>query len=291
MEKQLFSKIFLVLGRPCPGFLSMDQLPPFVIVKNSSGVLVLNGFMPPMVRSVAKWMNITEPEDNYGTWKNNTWSGMIGMLYRNEVDLILNPIIPKASILEFAHFTNPIIIDAYTILSGKKIQEPGLFLYFKVLDTTVWIAMVATAIVLGFTSTTIYKRVLMPKDFSWIQMIRQYSWHFLSYALRQNPTEKYLLRSNKTRLQAFLPLIATLWILGIGLIMSSFQSLLVSKLTIRESQPFVDSMDEFVNTDSTIGIAPVEIQLGDVLENYHTHLEEEYANYRKPPDGADSTSQ
>ncbi|GFX60412.1 acetoacetyl-CoA synthetase [Trichonephila clavipes] len=25
--------------------------------------------------------------------------------------------------------------------------------------------------------------------------------------------------------------------------------------------------------------------------NYHTHLEEEYANYRKPPDGADSTSQ
>ncbi|GFR24073.1 lig_chan-Glu_bd domain-containing protein [Trichonephila clavata] len=209
---------------------------------------------------------IREPEDNYGTWKNNTWSGMIGMLYRNEVDLILNPIIPKASILEFAHFTNPIIIDAYTILSGKKIQEPGLFLYFKVLDTTVWIAMVATAIVLGFTSTTIYKRVLMPKDFSWIRMIRQYSWHFLSYALRQNPTEKYLLRSNKTRLQAFLPLIATLWILGIGLIMSSFQSLLVSKLTIRESQPFVDSMDEFVNTDSTIGIAPVEIQLGDVLE-------------------------
>ncbi|GFU53804.1 acyl-CoA synthetase family member 2, mitochondrial [Trichonephila clavipes] len=26
-------------------------------------------------------------------------------------------------------------------------------------------------------------------------------------------------------------------------------------------------------------------------KNYHTHLEEEYANYRKPPDGADSTSQ
>ncbi|GFV49220.1 retrovirus-related Pol polyprotein from transposon 412 [Trichonephila clavipes] len=26
-------------------------------------------------------------------------------------------------------------------------------------------------------------------------------------------------------------------------------------------------------------------------KNYHKHLEEEYANYRKPPDGADSTSQ
>ncbi|GFW90003.1 acyl-CoA synthetase family member 2, mitochondrial [Trichonephila clavipes] len=28
----------------------------------------------------------------------------------------------------------------------------------------------------------------------------------------------------------------------------------------------------------------------DVSRNYHTHLEEEYTNYRKPPDGADSTS-
>ncbi|GFV62509.1 acyl-CoA synthetase family member 2, mitochondrial [Trichonephila clavipes] len=27
------------------------------------------------------------------------------------------------------------------------------------------------------------------------------------------------------------------------------------------------------------------------VKNYQTHLEEEYANYRKPPDGADSTSQ
>ncbi|GFV84755.1 hypothetical protein TNCV_4297371 [Trichonephila clavipes] len=26
----------------------------------------------------------------------------------------------------------------------------------------------------------------------------------------------------------------------------------------------------------------------NALLNYHTHLEEEYANYRKPPDGADS---
>ncbi|GFT41453.1 hypothetical protein TNCV_3942191 [Trichonephila clavipes] len=25
--------------------------------------------------------------------------------------------------------------------------------------------------------------------------------------------------------------------------------------------------------------------------NYHTHLEEEYANYRKPPNGVNSTSQ
>ncbi|GFU81030.1 transposable element Tcb2 transposase [Trichonephila clavipes] len=33
------------------------------------------------------------------------------------------------------------------------------------------------------------------------------------------------------------------------------------------------------------------LKLELVYANFHTHLEEEYANYRKPPDGADSTSQ
>ncbi|GIY87091.1 lig_chan-Glu_bd domain-containing protein [Caerostris darwini] len=85
--------------------------------------------MPHIVKSVAKWMNITlsfikEPEDNYGSWVNNTWNGMVGMLYRNEVDLILNPIMPKDKILEFAYFTNPVTVDAYTILSGKESVDP-----------------------------------------------------------------------------------------------------------------------------------------------------------------------
>ncbi|GFU96443.1 acyl-CoA synthetase family member 2, mitochondrial [Trichonephila clavipes] len=31
-------------------------------------------------------------------------------------------------------------------------------------------------------------------------------------------------------------------------------------------------------------------EAGNLQKNYHTHLEEQYANYRKPPDGADSTS-
>ncbi|GFV70709.1 BRCA1-associated protein [Trichonephila clavipes] len=45
-----------------------------------------------------------------------------------------------------------------------------------------------------------------------------------------------------------------------------------------------DEIDVFVvNEDEEGGI-------NDATENYHTHLEEEYANYRKPPDGADITA-
>ncbi|PRD22696.1 UNVERIFIED_CONTAM: hypothetical protein NCL1_48445 [Trichonephila clavipes] len=35
----------------------------------------------------------------------------------------------------------------------------------------------------------------------------------------------------------------------------------------------------------------VQLAIGSSPKNYHTHLEEEYANYREPPDGADNTSQ
>ncbi|CAL1284858.1 unnamed protein product, partial [Larinioides sclopetarius] len=248
-----------------------SNLPPYVIVTNSSGAVVISGFMHQIVRTVAKWMNISlsfikEPDDNYGTWVNNSWSGMVGMLYRNEVDLILNPIMPKESISEFAFFTNPITMDAYTILSGRESHEPGLFLYFKVLDTTVWLGMIFAAVVLGVTCTFIYQSILTPKEFSRVRMARQYCWHLLSYALRQNPTEKYLLRANRSRLSVLLPLLVTIWILGVGLLMTAFQSLLVSKLTVRKAHAFVDTMADFVETDSTVGTAPVEIQLGDVLE-------------------------
>ncbi|KAF8774510.1 hypothetical protein HNY73_017052 [Argiope bruennichi] len=150
----------------------------------------------------------------------------MAVFHQQEVDLILNPIMPKESISEFAYFTNPITMDAYTIMSGRESQEPGFFLYFKVLDTT----------------------IILLTSFP-------------------DPTEKYLLRANKTRLSIFLPLLTVIWILGIGLIMTTFQSLLVSKLTVRKARAFVDTMADFVRTDSTVGTAPTEIQLGDVLEN------------------------
>ncbi|GFS43416.1 lig_chan-Glu_bd domain-containing protein [Trichonephila inaurata madagascariensis] len=110
-----------------------SNLPPFVIVNNVNGSLVLEGFIPEIVRAVAKKMNlnityIREPHDDYGAWENNAWTGMVGMLQRHEVDFVLNPDLPRAGVLEFAYFTNPITVEAYTILSGKKIQEAVVLL-------------------------------------------------------------------------------------------------------------------------------------------------------------------
>ncbi|KFM67599.1 hypothetical protein X975_13724, partial [Stegodyphus mimosarum] len=95
--------------------------------------------MPAIMQAVAEWMNLNvtyarEPGDDYGTLVNNTYTGMCGRLFRNEADIILNPLLPRDDFHEFAYFTHPIIFEAFTILSGKKKQEGGLFLYFSVLE-------------------------------------------------------------------------------------------------------------------------------------------------------------
>ncbi|GFR24069.1 lig_chan-Glu_bd domain-containing protein [Trichonephila clavata] len=150
---------------------------------------------------------VREPLDIYGNWVNNSWDGMIGMLYRNEVDLILNPILPQAEFLEFLYYTNPITIEAYTIVAGKKSEE------------------------------------LVPKD-------------------------RLMLRNHKHFLSVFLPLLNVLWVFCIAfLVMNTFQSLLVSKLTLKKTTPVVDTLADLVNTRGVTCLAPREIQIDHVLKN------------------------
>ncbi|KAF8774512.1 Glutamate receptor ionotropic like protein [Argiope bruennichi] len=146
------------------------NLAPFVAVEETKNGDVLGGFIPQIMEMVAKWMNleltyIREPYDTYGSWVNNTWNGMVGMLYRNEVDLILNPILPTDEFLDFLYYTNPITIEAYTILAGKKSEELGLFLYFSVLDKSVWIGIIIALFVISVTSAALFRRTLLPYSF------------------------------------------------------------------------------------------------------------------------------
>ncbi|CAL1284856.1 unnamed protein product, partial [Larinioides sclopetarius] len=170
-------------------------MPPFVAVEETEKGDVLGGFIPQIMEMVARWMNleltfIREPYDTYGDRKNNTWNGMVGMLHRNEVDLILNPILPSDELLEFLYYTNPITIEAYTILAGKKSEEVGLFLYFSVLDKRVWIGIVIALFVISVTSAALFRRARLPYSFHWLSTIWHYFWNLLTYMLKQGKVVK-----------------------------------------------------------------------------------------------------
>lgn len=252
-----------------------SEFPPFVEIRREGGTDIPGGFMPEIVREVAKWMElevqwIREPEDNYGTWENNTWTGMCGMLFRKEVDLIVNPLLPSDDYAAVAFFTNPIIYEAFTIMSGKQKQDGGFFLYFSVLQPMVWCMVGATLVIVALTSSVLYFRVVRD-PVSWIGAMFEYFWVYFAYMLQQAPNPKWVLRDQKRRfckiLQVLMPLLVTLWVLGVSfLIMTVFQTLLVSKLTIVRFKPVVDSMEQLLDLKHVVGRAPREIALEEVLK-------------------------
>ncbi|GFW32488.1 lig_chan-Glu_bd domain-containing protein [Trichonephila clavipes] len=247
------------------------KLGPFVAVRETDKGDILEGFMPQIIHMVARWMNleltyVREPLDIYGNWVNDSWDGMIGMLYRNEVDLILNPILPQAEFIEFLYYTNPITIEAYTILAGKKSEELGLFLYFSVLDKSVWLGIIIALLVTSVTSTALFRR-LLSSSYRWLSTIGRYCWNYLSYMLKQVPKDRLMLRSHKHFISIYLPLLNILWVFCIAfLVMNTFQSLLVSKLTLRKTTPVVDTLADLVGSRGVTCLAPREIQIDHVLK-------------------------
>ncbi|GIY46380.1 uncharacterized protein CEXT_328201 [Caerostris extrusa] len=226
------------------------ELPPFVEIINANDVSNPGGIMPAIFMSIAQWMNlnitwIREPEDKYGTWENDTWTGMCGMLFREEVDIILNPLLPSAEYAQVADYTDPVIFEAFTFLSGKKKQDGGLFLYFSVLEPSVWASMGVSLIVISITSALLFQEIYNKRWNKWI-----------------TPNEKWMLRTEKSCLSFLLLTLITVWIIGVSfLVMTVFQSLLVSKLTIIKTQPVVDSMQDLVSKTKVKGLAPVEVEM------------------------------
>ncbi|GBM02511.1 hypothetical protein AVEN_76543-1 [Araneus ventricosus] len=153
---------------------------------------------------------------------------------------------------------------------------PNFLLIFSVRIFQVWIAVFATLVLVSLTSAFVYRRIREASDFK--RMSYKYFWRYLADMFRQNPDEKYLLRGSNAHISILLPLLATLWIICIGLVMNAFQSLLVSKLTVKKSQPYVDTMADILKTDKTIPIVPVEIGIQDVLEGSGIRIYEEVWN-------------
>ncbi|XP_054717250.1 uncharacterized protein LOC129226644 [Uloborus diversus] len=86
--------------------------------------------------------------------------------------------------------------------------------------------------------------------------------------LRQTAGQKYLFQWRKIKFSVFLTTLVMLWTFGIGMLtMNTFQSLLVTKLTLRKSKPLVDSIEDISKREDIQPIVPREIQIDHVLQN------------------------
>ncbi|XP_069941765.1 uncharacterized protein [Cherax quadricarinatus] len=113
------------------------------------------GPVPQLMEYLSKGLNFTytymRPPD--GEWgvklDNRSWSGMVGMVMREETDIAVGPFVIDGRRGEVVDFTIPILFDYWRILGarGVPVVDPWSFLFPLV--PLVWVAILAALIILA----------------------------------------------------------------------------------------------------------------------------------------------
>ncbi|KAG7162319.1 Glutamate receptor-like 25, partial [Homarus americanus] len=115
------------------------------------------GPAPELIDYLARAMNFSyqylRPAD--GTWgvklENGSWSGMVGMLMRQEVNIGVGPFIISGSRAEAMDFTVPIFLDYWRILGARGQPEVDPWGFILPLAPLVWLAILSALLLLPAT--------------------------------------------------------------------------------------------------------------------------------------------
>ncbi|XP_069171944.1 LOW QUALITY PROTEIN: glutamate receptor U1-like [Procambarus clarkii] len=113
-----------------------------------------SGPMAYLVSYLAKALNFSylylRPPD--GSWglkrEDGTWSGMLGMVIRQEVDVGVGPFGVSAARAEVVDFTKPVLIDYNRILGARGQSEVNPWGFLFPLGPLVWAAILGALVVL-----------------------------------------------------------------------------------------------------------------------------------------------
>ncbi|XP_071526993.1 glutamate receptor ionotropic, delta-1-like [Panulirus ornatus] len=118
-----------------------------------SSIPLFEGPMVDLLEILAITMNFTynfaRPPD--GSWgvklKNGSWTGMVGMVDRKEVDIALGPFAIRLARREVVDFTRPVMLDDHRILAGRGRPEVDPWGFLLPLTPLVWAAILTTLLV------------------------------------------------------------------------------------------------------------------------------------------------
>ncbi|KAL3878192.1 hypothetical protein ACJMK2_030560, partial [Sinanodonta woodiana] len=86
-------------------------------------------------------------DGEYGRYINNTWTGMIGEVYRREADMAIGPITITYEREAFVDFSKPFMNVGISIMIKKpEIEKPGVFSFMEPLSPKIWICILCAYI-------------------------------------------------------------------------------------------------------------------------------------------------
>ncbi|XP_069957605.1 probable glutamate receptor [Cherax quadricarinatus] len=147
--------------------------------KTSTGSKVqFRGSGPQLVDYLSEALNFSysyvRPPDGEGGIKlnNGSWSGMVGMVMRQEVDIGAGPYMIDRWRAEVVDFTVPILIDYWRILAARGRPEVDPWGFLFPLTPLVWAAILAALMVLAtlvfLMSSSVFNRIHEQRN--WLQV-------------------------------------------------------------------------------------------------------------------------
>ncbi|XP_014773475.2 glutamate receptor U1 [Octopus bimaculoides] len=225
-------------------------LAPYITRVNGTG---WEGFCIDILNEMSSTMNfnyvLQEPEDKmFGVYDNAThnWTGVIGMAYRNEVDLGIGPITLTAHRFEYIDFTHPFSEDGIGIAYRLEDDRVSMDMIFRPFQLWVWILTPAAIFFVGIFLTVINKISAMFRSTEASEELNcsyyENCWYTFGTALMQGQNNEPKNISGR--------IMIIFWWLFVILLTTYYTAFLAAILTVKVSKLSITSLEDLAHHPS-----------------------------------------
>ncbi|GFQ95616.1 glutamate receptor [Trichonephila clavata] len=218
---------------------------PFLKLEMQNGNVIMTGPLAEAFELLAQRVNFTYTlhrgaNDIWGIKGSNGWTGMLGMVSRNEVDFALGPFTLTYSRFSDFKLSAPMYVDDVEILVPVFEWKLSLFNMLAIFDYQVWIVLFLSIILLCLMLGIIEKcdNPDVPFQMGFLKNL----WNF---------TRTLLQKGKLQRPQGYTRTLLTVsWMMSAFVMSLTFSGLVLTNLLLRKA-PKIDSIQDLV-TDSDV---------------------------------------
>ncbi|XP_068206597.1 probable glutamate receptor [Palaemon carinicauda] len=245
------------------------------ISRHANGSLIVSGVAIEVFELIASKLNFTytfvhEPSDEWGRkLTNDTWTGMIGMLDRKEVDMAVGPFSVTYERSSAVDFSLDLHVDQYGIFLPRPLMEEDLMAFLKPFPWQMWLALIIVMII-SMIAGMLMDYLLVKFSGSKVVTFRPV---WIIRALVNEPAETAP-TSDTGRI------FTATWLIVALIIDTAYSGVLTSLLTIPIVTVPVDSLDDLVAQDKI----PWAVERGSAMQQLFMSAKGDI--YKKIYDGA-----
>nr|XP_027227208.1 glutamate receptor ionotropic, kainate 5-like [Penaeus vannamei] len=228
----------------------------------------------------------------WGTpFPNGSWSGMMGMLQRKEVDAAVGPFAITLARASVADFSAPILVDENVPFFLRPKIEPDLFGFTKPFTLSVWFAIFSSMFVV--TASDLVLQTLGGNSCIWVLLIQGPNvFRICRFERQRNISGSKATKNQRSWLWGFMVLLGqdrlgkvsvrtvfALWMLTAFIIATVYKSNLKAMLIVPKVQVPFDSLEEMVEQRAIQWI----IVKGSIVQSFFEHLLARQAAYNRDP--------